>query len=289
MAFEINCKENRKNTGVQDFCKDIGVFVKFKITPPNFEMSEADAKDETKWLEAIHKEQKDRVYPFPLVMNMTDNTEDTVYNEGATGIVFVREGKVIFQFEIPSTRYAHAALKSHSNKKCGVVFVDEQNRLHGVRKGDNFAAIKLQRFTVEKLSQNEGAISMVSMVLEDSYQYQAKPAIIATDFDTPVKDMAGLVDLMLTAGVATTSLIPVTVKSEFSGEAFEGALADFEVRNSAGVVQAITTVTYQGDGLHNLNFTTPLTPGIFSVNLVKPADMVTKGFESTGAITVTVA
>jgi hypothetical protein len=291
MSFEVNCATRRKNTGIAGLCQDIGPLSGYIITPYNWETTEANALLKATYDTAISAAEGLRIYPFPPAVAMTDNSEDTVFEELALGNLFVKDGKVNLMFMHESSRYKHEALKSHTLQKVGVILIDQQGRLHGVREGEKFQAIKLQQFVVGRLNINDGAgiatKTSVTMIFADTNKWETSPAVVA-GLDWSPNDLQGLIDVNLIAGVSTGSALRVTIKSDKSGDPFTAIVGDFVVKNPAGVVQTITSVTPPVNGLHVLNFTTPLTAAVYSVDLLPPATMVTKGYESTGPVSITI-
>ena len=156
MAFEVKCGQRKKNTGVSQLCQDLGAIRKFILVPKGWTISEEDARDYEKWQEAIQADLGERIYPFPAIHEFTDNSEDIVMDEGALGSIFVRDGKINWQFEIESSRYKHEALKSHSLKKYDVILIDTDNRLQGVVAANGeFGGGSLQQFVVGRLLVND--------------------------------------------------------------------------------------------------------------------------------------
>lgn len=295
--YPISCDANVKNTGLSKLCPDISTLTKLIVCPYNYSIdTAANAKLKATWETAINEDKTDRIYPFPASFNFEDNSEEAVYDEGSTGSIFVRDGKINFTFIIESSRYIHAALKSHSNKQVSVYFGDQSGRVHGVSSdGVFFEAVNMETFTVEKLKVNdgsEGTKSRVTMIFADSATWQEKPAVVvSTDFN--IKDLEGLFDVYLSdAGGSTTSALNVNTaikNTDISVPGFEETpSADWVVLNSSLVEQAPTTID-DNDGSYVFNFGTPLTAGDYTVNLKSPKTMTTKGYESTGAVTITVA
>lgn len=296
-AFNINCAARRKNTGINRLCQDLGPIAGFMLTPYNWEKSQTDIINKDTFDEAIHADAVDRVYPFPPILAMTNNSEETVYQELALGRLFVKNGKTIFAFEMDSSRYKHEALKSHTLQKCGVVFFDVDNRLHGVRSGENFKAVNLQEFVVEKLKLNDGAgeatRTMVSMVLADPEEFERLPAVVS-GLDFQLSSLEGLTDINIDVVSSSATGLVANFSVDKSGAAFNpvGPTAvpltdgDVIVKTSSGVAVTITSVTAV-NGVATIAAT--LTPGAtYTVDLYKPSLMVTKGYESTASATFVV-
>jgi hypothetical protein len=289
MAFFVNCAQRKKNTGLSSLCQDLSNTRKFILVPKGWSLTEAEARDMAEWTDGIHAEVGQRIYPFPVIHNFTDNSEDMVMDEGALGSIFVRDGKINFQFEIESSRYKHEAMKSHSLQKYDVVIVDANDRLHGVvASNGNFKGGNLQQFVVGKLMVNDGTgsatKSQITMIFGDTNEWETRPAVIA-GLDWSPTNLEGLTDIYITDVAGTTSTTTLTATDK-SGNAFNGELGDFVIKNASGVVQTISAVTASGG--ENV-LTATLTSGVYTVDLAAPSAMVTKGFGSAEAVEFTVS
>lgn len=292
MGFLVNCASRKKNTGVSKLCQDLGAIRKFILVPRGWTIPEADARDIAKWEAAIHAELGARIYPFPVIHEHTDNSEDLVMDEGPLGSIFVRDGKINWQFLIESSRYKHEALKTHSLQKYDIILVDTENRLHGVVAANGeLGGGKLQQFVVGRLMINDGAASatksQITMIFADSNEWETRPAVVA-GLEWSATDLEGLTDIYLSDAVATTAGVTV-MATDKSGNPFNGekgdTFSDFVIKDADGVVQTISAITSEGG--ENI-LTATLTAGKYTVDLSAPKDMETKGYASAGAVTVTV-
>jgi len=293
MSFYVSCSTDVANTGVKDLCQDLGPIAGYMLCPYDYSITEANARLKATWDTAILAEKANRVYPFPPALGMTDNSEETVYQDFALGRLFVKDGKTILQFQHQSSRYKHEALKSHTGRKCSVVFFDQQGRIHGVvgNTADSFKAVNLSELTVEKIKMNDGSgqgtHTVVSMTFENPNEWETKPAVLAGLTWNP-SSLQGLVDveLSLVTGSASTAGVTINAVGAKSGYPFNGSMGDFVIKNAAGVTQTISAVTSE-DG--NNVLTATMVAGTYTANLADPADMVTKGFESIGSVEFTVS
>ena len=290
-GFLVNCAARKKNTGLSSLCQDLSNTRKFILVPKGWSLPEAAARLLANWTDGIHAEAVDRIYPFPVIHNFTDNSEEMVMDEGALGSIFVRDGKINFQFEIESSRYKHEAMKSHSLQKYDVVIVDANDRLHGViASNGDFKGGNLQQFIVGRLMPNDGTAAgtktMITMIFGDTQEWETRPAVISGLEWSPT-ELEGLTDIYLSDAVGTVAGVTLTATDK-SGNAFngdmEGGAFDFVITNSSGVVQTITAITSSGG--ENV-LTATLLAGVYTVDLSEPADMVTKGYASAGPVTVT--
>lgn len=295
MSFYVNCASRRKNTGVSGRCQDLGPIAGFILTPFGWEETETNVLLKATFDTAIHADQDERIYPFPPTLNMTDNSEETVYQELALGRLKVKDGKTILQFAIESSRYKHEAMKSHSGQRCGVILFDQQNRMHGVESAGKFKAINLQEFTVEKLKMNDGAgvatHTLVNMVFADPEAFENSPAVV-TGLDWSLNSLEGLIDVNLEVSGASGTGLTLTCTVDKTGEPFNpvgpetgppATLGDVVIKDADGVVKTITSLTSE-NGVATIEAT--LVTG-YTIDFYPPADMVTKGYESTGPADIT--
>ncbi len=293
MAFEVRCGQRKKNTGVSQLCQDLGAIRKFILVPKGWTISEEDARDYEKWQEAIQADLGERIYPFPAIHEFTDNSEDIVMDEGALGSIFVRDGKINWQFEIESSRYKHEALKSHSLQKYDVILIDTDNRLQGVVAANGeFGGGSLQQFVVGRLLVNDGSASatksQITMIFGDTAAWETRPAVVA-GLDWSAMDLEGLTDIYISNVVGTTSGVTFDATDRsgnpFNGE-MDGTNFDFVIKEVAsGLTQVISAITASGG--ENV-ITSTLTAGDYTIDLNNPKDMVTYGFGSAGAVEFTV-
>ena len=293
MAFEVRCGKRKKNTGGSQLCQDLGAIRKFILVPKGWTISEEDARDYEKWQEAIQADLGERIYPFPAIHEFTDNSEDIVMDEGALGSIFVRDGKINWQFEIESSRYKHEALKSHSLQKYDVILIDTDNRLQGVVAANGeFGGGSLQQFVVGRLLVNDGSASatksQITMIFGDTAAWETRPAVVA-GLDWSAMDLEGLTDIYISNVVGTTQGVTFDA-TDRSGNPFNGEMDgtdfDFVIKEVAsGLTQVISAITASGG--ENV-ITSTLSAGDYTIDLNNPKDMVTYGFGSAGAVEFTV-
>jgi hypothetical protein len=297
--YKLNCDASVKNTGLSKLCEDIGTIVGYIICPRNYSVDTAtNAKLLATWTTGIQDEKASRIYPFPAVFQMEDNSEDAVFQEGSVSSLFVRDGKVMFDMTHKSSRYAHAAMKSHTNSKVSVYLIDQQGRVHGVSSdGVFFEAINLDTFTVQKLKVNDGSnatTTKTTMVLSDSETFQTKPAVIKPEAFNP-KDLEGLFDVELAeSGTPTTSEVIISAEIFRTSDAVVGFSEtideDWTVKDSTSLVeQTITTITDNLDSTYTFAFGTPLAAGTYNFDLKASNLITTKGYESTGPAVITLS
>jgi hypothetical protein len=298
MGFYVNCESSVKNTGVGGLCQDLGAFSNAILTPLNWEKSETDIRLEATFITAIHAEKGERIYPLLPLLQMTNNSEETIYQELALGRLFVKNGKTILYFEMDSSRYKHEALKSHSLRKYGIVLIDQQNRLHGVKDGANFKSVPLQEFVVEKIKLNDGAGEAVrtgiSLVFANPEEFERSPAVVS-GLTFEVGALEGLKDINIEVISSSAAGVVFKCLGDKTGKIFTPAPptadpttdGDVVIKTSLGAEVTLTSVTTAGDGTTTAACT--LTPeATYTIDFYPPATMVTKGYECVEAISFTV-
>lgn len=159
-----SCATPTANTGQGECAFDIKAISFGFLVPKNFVIPAAslvDADTALAYLRAAAEADlySDRIFPLPETFNFTDNSEDTVYQTGSTGVnIPVREGNVDWTFQF--TKGGLCLLKelqklNSSNYK--YMFVDAQGALVGTRVGDDLAGIPLNFFKAEKWKANDSA------------------------------------------------------------------------------------------------------------------------------------
>jgi len=299
-SYTVDCDKFTKNTGTNKLCPDISTIAGYIVCPYNYSIATKDlAKLAATWEAAIQAEKANRIYPFPPVFNFEDQSEELVLQEGTTSTIFVREGKIRFEFQHASGRYKHEALRSHSLQDVSVYLIDQNNRIHGTTKdGITFDAQNLEQFIIDKLKINngtEGTITSVTMVFSDSGKWQDKPAVLDTrDADFNPLSLEGLTDVYLAeTGVSTGSAVKIEAEVWHSGIKVNGLSTtvgeDFIVKNASGVTQTVTTIADEGDGVYLFSFSTPLGQGTYTFDLVPSDTMATKGYEAREPATVIIS
>jgi len=300
-SYTVDCDKFTKNTGLNKLCPDISTIAGYIICPYNYSIATLqEALQASTWEAAIQAEKADRIYPFPPVFNFEDESEELVLQEGTTSTIFVREGKIRFKMQHSSGRYKHEALRSHNLQDVSVYFIDQNNRIQGTTKdGVTFDAQNLEQFIVDKLQINngtEGTITTVTMVFADSGKWQDKPAVLDTrEANFNPLSLEGLTDVYLAeTGVSTGSAVRIEAEVWHSGIKVNGLSEtvgeDFIVKDAAtGAVQTVTTIADEGEGVYLFSFSTALTTGTYTFDLVPSDTMVTKGYEAREPATVIIS
>lgn len=159
-----NCQTPTANTGQGDCAFDLKAISGGFLVPRDFIIPAAslvDADTALAYLRAAAEadDYNERILPLPETFNFTDNSEDTVYQTGSTGVnIPVREGNIdwTFQFIAGGLCLLKELQKLNaSNRK--YMFIDAQGALVGTRVGDDLAGIPLNFFKAEKWKANDSA------------------------------------------------------------------------------------------------------------------------------------
>ena len=295
MAYnDLNCSEDRANTGLANCLENLGADVRLIWTTESFEFaSEADAKDITKWEAAINAKY---MSPFPTFDEIEPNEEDDVETETGLGVSkFVREGKdgATGRFELALCNLAK--LRTY-NKSLGRAFaITENGMVRGTSPdGVVFKGFKLSKFFTSKMKGSDG--STVRWV-ELKYQFKNSnelgdyPAVPALTWD-PL-ELAGIIDVDLSiSGTPTSGELIVKVARDCDAEAVTGLVeADFTLVNDESATQLpATSFTDNGDGTFTFTFTDAavLSADDYIVNLKSPSTQTTGGYESSAEATFTI-
>jgi len=107
--------------------------------------------------------------------------------------------------------------------------------------------------------------------------------------------LEGLTDVYLAeTGVSTGSAVRIEAEVWHSGIKVNGLSEtvgeDFIVKDAAtGAVQTVTTIADEGEGVYLFSFSTALTTGTYTFDLVPSDTMVTKGYEAREPATVIIS
>lgn len=292
MAFEGNCNQNLQPTGVQNVCVEWSSIAGFWRAKPGFEFAtEADAQDYANWETAIQNED---VYPFPLIFSQEVEDEDVVNEEGSLGIVPIRKGKKSWKFMIATNPYQDACLQSQDNAPGGIFYISTQGAVRGVTNGVKLLPIPYQLFQVQKPVENNGTDAgnktQIKVVVSDVDAYIKDVAIIEpNDIDWDPKAVTGLQSVTLSpvSASATTIVVDAFItKTSVKVQGLDNAPSgDFLVQTAAGV-EIVPSLITEVDGRYTLTVTGLVTGD--TITLVDPSSMVTKGYKSYGAVSLTV-
>lgn len=283
----LACLNGQDNIG-KSSCKKLPQLIKGMITTPDdFSLTFVEAASATAWQAALLAARTSRIYLWPTAISIESVPEEAVYEDTPLATIAVRDGRYRFRFSFRENLQLHKAMYSHKNFSGRVFFIDNENKIIGTELTDGkFAGFSLDLLNSEKLMFNDGSASSKTPVyvsLEDNRELDESGAMVSGTF---LKTLVPLTTVDLTVNTATASNINVSVKSSLDLEGVLGlVVADFVLKTSAGAAQTITAVTDNEDGTYDLAGTT-LVSG--TLNLVAASVLSVKGYESAGAVTVTI-
>lgn len=291
----MGCATTKENVGFEKICIDMALIKGHIITPGDFEFTNVTtALTQAGWSTAIQANWADRIVPFPPVKMVEDVAEETIYEDLATGVEFVREGKRAYRLTHSGTLEFTKKARSFNGSGDRIFFIDTEGRVIGTSDdGVNFRGFSLDLLHVEKMKLNDGSVGAktnVYVVFEDGNELDDRGLSIKPSWN-PLR-LKSLIDITLTeSGTSTTSLITVKVDTTHSNQVQGGnpvyglLITDFKVLSAAGVSQSFTFEDNE-DGTYALAFTIPLTAGTYSVSMVNAWDMTSLGYEGANTLSI---
>jgi len=262
-------------------------------TGQDFKFTPEDLEDETSFKAALEAAitagYAERVYLWPNFAGFENTSEATVYEQNASGSMFVRNGKYRFRFLIATDICTHTAMYTHRSTSGRAFILDiEDNMLGYVDSEGNFYGYTISLLNPENIILSDGSVSTKSPIfleLSNSNELNKYGAMFPASF---VSNLPRLTDVVLTKPVNANSATKVhaTVKNKCDGFALEGlAMTDFKFLTPAGLVQPITAIAYLGDGIYELTGVAFVSGPL---NLADPGDLTVQAYESMGPLTITI-
>ena len=287
----VECHENKtgfRNTGAKKQCV-LGKTVKFAFGVPGFKFASIeDAKDETKWNEAIAQK---KLFPlFDAEEYAVADTEPT-YWEGENTRIETSKGKKIRTFRSILGLCSYFALKSFDGQE-GQIF--EFTNDPGVKAilGDN-GIVKGQTATlnVGRLQDSTGDMpqnAVVTVNYKDFNERENSGADLKTDWSH--LELFGIFDAHLELVSASATQIKVKVRTGCgAGDELITSLqnGELEVRNAAGALVTTTFVEADSEGIYTLTGTAFATN--HTVSLVGVVSIDNQHYESAEPLKVTIS
>lgn len=283
-----NTAKGKANTGAKEQCLE-GIMTKPVVTTVDFKFdSLADAKDLSKWDEAIADGKMWPLYdPEELT---TANTEDTFF-EGRTQQYKTANGKKITTFTSMLGLCSHAALTSFNDAELRLFEFTEDGKVKAVMNDDGEVFGQSIKLNVGKRldpTADRPSSTLVTVNYLDYTELEQDGAIFVPDFRA--SELYGIFDVHMTQVSASTTVIRLKVLDGCAGgggtlEAF--VLANFIVRNLAGVVQTVTFTAPDAQGVYTLTGTGFATG--FTVELNGVVTVAGMSYESAKPLSIIVA
>jgi hypothetical protein len=214
------CATNYGNTGVGECFIDLDKLIGAIQVPPNFQIAQSDVAGLLAFFETkIHAAIGTRVFPYPKLTNITDNTEDITINTTDYGDkIYVKDGFYDWTF-----RYLNGGVQLHQElaKNGGAnkhfLFFDKNSVLIGYKSGAYLKGIPVDQFRVLPWRPNTGAESALfnmRFIIDPIYLNNGNLGFLKVDFN--LLDLAGLQDVELTILDQTANVATVQVRSKIS-------------------------------------------------------------------------
>jgi hypothetical protein len=214
------CATNYGNTGVGECFIDLDKLIGAIQVPPSFQIAQSDVAGLLAFFETkIHAAIGTRVFPYPKLTNITDNTEDITINTTDYGDkIYVKDGFYDWTF-----RYLNGGVQLHQElaKNGGAnkhfLFFDKNSVLVGYKSGAYLKGIPVDQFRVLPWRPNTGAESALfnmRFIIDPIYLNNGNLGFLKVDFN--LLDLVGLQDVELTILDQAANVATVQVRSKIS-------------------------------------------------------------------------
>lgn len=273
---------DKKNLGTGN-CPQIPGFIKGVIETENaFAATPEEAADPSFWQDAILAAKGVRIYLWPDLFGVVDQSEAAVYQTTYLGKRSVRAGFYEWLITVSESLCIHKAIFTHKRTNGRVFLIDGANQIIGTIDVDgNYRGFSIQLLNPEKMKFNDGTVvsgSPVDLVLKDNTELDANGVMFDGSF---LGSLNRLTDVTITLVSASSTKIVVTVLVTCDGTALSGlALADFKLLNEDGTTHSIASIT-EGTGAQAGTYTlngTGFAAG--SLSLVTPDMLTIEAYES---------
>lgn len=291
------CNTDKKNLALSKCNKLPGLIKGMIETPADFFFTPANIASAAAFKTALQNllidDAEDRGYLWPFFFTFTNNSQETVFQETPLGRRVVIDGQYRFNFGISENICLHKAMFSHRTTQGRVFLIDHQNQIIGtLDTSGNLLGFTIGMLWTEKFAFNDGSVvttSPIDVDLLDNTELDRDGEILSGDIGKVINQVIRLADAeLLIVGTPTTTEIVVDVYAECDGTPISGLIAaDFSlIDDDNGASHAKTSAE---------SATVPgrytLTGTAFEdsqLNLVSPATLSIKAWESTGAVAVSI-
>ena len=276
-----------KNTGAKEQCLE-GLTIRTAIALPDFRFATiADAKDKTKWDEAIAQK---KIFPLYDVEELASaNTEDTFF-EGRSKKYKTASGKKESTYSSFLGLCSHAALKSFNGKKMQLFEFTEDGAILAVMDTDG-VKVKGQSVVLNigkrlPATADRPASTPVTISYENFNEFEDDGAILRPE-NWDGMDLHGIFDVTLTLVSASSTSIKFTASDGCAGggdllDVFESG--DVIVKDASGATQTVTFVAPDTEGVYEVTGTGFAND--FTVELDGVVTKVDTSFETPRVLTV---
>jgi len=251
-----NTETGKANTGAREQCLE-GIMTKPVVTVPEFKFDTlADAKDITKWEEAIAAKQMWPLYDPEEIT--TANTEDTFF-EGRVKRYKTANGKKITTYTAMLGLCSHAALTTFNNSELRQFEFTEDGKVKGVINEDGEVYGQAVTLDVGKRldpTADRPSSTLVTTTYEDYTELEQDGAIFVPGFKA--SQLYGIFDVHLVEVSATATNIKVRVVDGCAGgggNVTSLVSGDLVVRDLSGASQSVTFTAPDSTGAYTLTGT----------------------------------
>jgi hypothetical protein len=263
------CATNYGNTGVGECFIDLDKLIGAIQVPPSFQIAQSDVAGLLAFFETkIHAAIGTRVFPYPKLTNITDNTEDITINTTDYGDkIYVKDGFYDWTF-----RYLNGGVQLHQElaKNGGAnkhfLFFDKNSVLVGYKSGAYLKGIPVDQFRVLPWRPNTGAESALfnmRFIIDPVYLNGGNLGFLKVDFN--LLDLAGLQDIELRIIDQAANVATVQVRSKISDvnlyETYRTNLLETTAWRAFKSSGALSSVTNVADNAGDEGFDVTLNPG----------------------------
>src|ERR1044072_833152 len=214
------CATNYGNTGVGECFVYLDKIIGAIQVPPNFQIAQSDVAGLLAFFETkIHAAIGTRVFPYPKLTNITDNTEDITINTTDYGDkIYVKDGFYDWTFRyLNGGVQLHQELAKNSGANKHFLFFDKNSVLIGYKSGVYLKGIPVDQFRVLPWRPNTGAESALfnmRFIIDPIYLNGGNLGFLKVDFN--LLDLTGLQDVELTIIDQAANVATVKVRSKIS-------------------------------------------------------------------------
>lgn len=240
------CATEYGNTGLGDCYIELDKIVGAIQVPSTFQIAQSDVAGLLDFLTTkTHAAIGTRIFPYPKLINITDNSEDITINTTEYGDkIFVKDGFYDWTF-----RYLKGGVQLHQelakNQGSGkyFLFFDKNNVLIGYKSGSVLKGVPVDQFRVLPWRPNTGAESALfnlRFIIDPIYLNQGNLGFLkVTDFN--LLDVVGLQEVELTIIDQTANVATVKVTTKIGG-------VDMYASHKTNLLQITAWKAFKSDG-----------------------------------------
>src|SRR5690349_2472715 len=148
----LECNVIKKALGPSDCPQMPGMLVGMITTGPNFSLSEAEAVDPDVWQQKLYEDGQDRANVWPRFVQFENLSEEAVYEDLPSGLIFVRQGNYRFRFMAKESLCLHKKMYTHRGQSGRAFLLDDEGQLIGTQGADGrIRGLSYQMLNMEKM------------------------------------------------------------------------------------------------------------------------------------------